>query len=401
MKQSESTDLLRQSAAESRSAADARLDAEPESAAFGTSAIRISADGSRFPKALYLLRTAGLLLLTIVLLFLLQRLLMPKYMGKVVEGSFTEEYYERPMDHDVLILGDCEVYENISPVTLWREYGISSYIRGNAQQLLPQSYAMLEEALSYETPQAVILSVSAMQQYDQENEAYNRMTLDGMRWSVSKWNAIRKTALEDEHMIEYIFPLLRFHSRFSELEADDLRYFWKKARVSYNGYYLRADVRPLGDLPSDRRPRSYAFDDRSWTCLDRIRELCEAHGIRLILMKAPSLYPAWYDQWDEQITAYAEQYGLEYVNCIAAADAIGIDYETDTYDGGLHMNVSGAEKMSRYFGQLLSEEMSVPDRRGSSAELDAWWEAVCENYDAEKAAQSEEFARLGYLSRYQ
>ena len=252
-----------------------------------------------------MLLTAAAIALTVLILFLLQKLLMPKYMGKVVEGSFTEEYYERPADHDVLILGDCEVYENISPVKLWREYGISSYIRGNAQQLLPQSYALLEETLSYETPEAVILSVSAMQQYDQINEAYNRMTFDGMRWSASKWNAIRETALPDEHIFEYIFPLLRFHSRFAELEEDDLRYLLKKDRVTYNGYYLRADVRPLGDLPSERRPRSYAFDERAWSCLDRIRELCESKGIRLILMKAPSLYPVWYEQWDEQIREYA------------------------------------------------------------------------------------------------
>ena len=36
-------------------------------------------------------------------------------------------------------------------------------------------------------------------------------------------------------------------------------------------------------------------------------------------------------------------------------DEVGIDYSNDTYDGGLHLNLYGAEKMSRYFGKLLRE----------------------------------------------
>ena len=48
-------------------------------------------------------------------LWALQRLLMPKYMGMVVEGNLTGEYYKEIPDHDVVILGNCEAYENLSP----------------------------------------------------------------------------------------------------------------------------------------------------------------------------------------------------------------------------------------------------------------------------------------------
>ena len=64
----------------------------------------------------------------------------------------------------------------------------------------------------------------------------------------------------------------------------------------------------------------------------------------------------------------------------------GIDYDTDTYDGGLHMNLSGAEKLSRYLGRMLSEELGVPDRRGEEA-LTGRWDAKLAAYEAEKQAQ--------------
>ena len=55
-----------------------------------------------------------------------------------------------------------------------------------------------------------------------QREEYNRMTLDGMRWSVSKVQAIRASMLPEEHFIDYVFPLLRYLCRVSELTSYDL-----------------------------------------------------------------------------------------------------------------------------------------------------------------------------------
>ncbi len=86
-------------------------------------------------------------LIVLVSLYLLQRLLMPKYVDDVVEGAFVAEYYGEEKDHNVIFVGDCEVYENFSPVVLWEEYGINSYIRGSAEQYIWQSYYLLEDTL--------------------------------------------------------------------------------------------------------------------------------------------------------------------------------------------------------------------------------------------------------------
>ena len=344
--------------------------------------------------ALFVLLAAAISLLV---LWAVQRLLVPKYMGMVVEGNLTGEYYKEVPDHDVLILGNCEAYENISPAVLWREFGISSYIRGNANQLMAQSYYLLEDALKYEVPGAVVLSVSSMTNFSQDNESYNRMTLDGMRWSPSKWKAIQATKMEDEHVIEYIFPLLRFHSRWKELEKEDFTYFWDRGTVSHNGYYMRADIRPAAEFPAARRRSDYSFDPRCWDYLEKIRLLCEEKGISLILMKAPALYPAWYDQWDQQIARYAADHGLTYINCMKDPEAIGIDFSHDTYDGGIHMNVYGAEKVARFLGPELLKVPGVSDRRQEEA-LAVRWEEKCRVYDEKKAEQEEEYLTAAILA---
>ena len=76
---------------------------------------------------------------------------MPKYLTVSKEGSLTEEYYGAVAEtsHDVLFVGDCEIFESFVPAVLWEEYGISAYLRGGAQQLVWHSYYLLEDALRY------------------------------------------------------------------------------------------------------------------------------------------------------------------------------------------------------------------------------------------------------------
>lgn len=343
------------------------------------------------------IRWLGIAFLVIAVLAGLQRLLVPKYMGRVIEGAFIAEYYKDPGPHDLLILGDCEVYENISPATLWEEYGITSYIRGSANQLPAQSYYLLEDTLRYETPKAVLWNVAAMSLGTQDKETYNRMTMEGMRWSSSKWNAIRETALDDEHMIEYIFPLLRYHSRWSELDKDDFIYYFRKKTVSHNGYYMRCDRKPAQGFPAPRRQSSYEFPETSWEYLDRMAGLCETEGIPFILMKAPSLYPVWPEEYEKQIEDYAASRGLLYLNCLE--EPIGLDYSRDTYDGGLHLNLYGAEKMSRYLGEQLTENVFLADRREDAGIREIWEDKIA-FYHQQQDIQEQELETWGYLKQF-
>ena len=324
----------------------------------------------------------------VVCIRLLQGLLMPKYMHGNTEGAMTAEYYNDPVGHDVVFVGDCELYENISTVALWREYGISSYIRGNAQQLIWQSYYLMEDTLRYEKPKVFVFNVLSLKYDKPEKEAYNRMTLDGMRWSSSKIGAIRASMLEGEHFVDYVFPILRYHSRWQEIGMDDLTYLFKRDKVTHNGYYMRVDVKPARDLPSVRPLADYSFGKNAWDYLDKMVKLCEDNGIQLILVKAPSLMPHWYDEWDEQVKRYADEKGLPYYNFLDLAEETGIDYDTDTYDAGLHLNIYGAEKLAVYFGNILSAEYKVPDRR-EDAHMNAVWKQKCADYDTERLKQEE------------
>lgn len=345
-------------------------------------------------------RTAAIITVSLIsagLLVFLSLLTSPKYMRGITEGALTGEYYEDKAPHEVIILGDCEVYENISTVELYKKYGISSYIRGNARQLTNQSYYLLEDTLRYETPKAVVFNVCALQYEDNRNENYNRMTIDGMRWSSSKIGMIDSSMTEDESFISYVFPFLRFHSRWSDLKPSDFEYLFKKDRITVGGYYLRADTRPAGTFPSPKTLTEYNLPAGSMEYLDKMAKLCRENKIELILIKAPIEYPHWYDEWDEAVTDWAAKNNVRYFNMLKADT--GIDLQTDSYDAGLHLNVKGAEKTADVLGDYLVRNIKLTDFR-KDPETARIWQDNEEYYNSIRDKQLREIEEYGELMSY-
>lgn len=331
--------------------------------------------------------TAVLLIFALVLSFV-TILLTPKYMENLVEGSFVSQYYREAGGHDVIFIGDCEVYANFSPMELYRQQGITAYVRGTSQQLIWQSYYLLKETLEYETPKAVVYNVNAMRYSAPIKEEFNRLTIDQMRWSDEKVGMILASMTEEEDFLSYVFPILRYHSRFDKLTSEDFEYLFKVKDNTFNGYQMNKGVVPVGTLPAVRRLGNYQFGDICYEYLDRMRQLCEEKGVELILIKAPSVQPHWYDEYNDQMVAYAEKHGLKFYNFLEHVEEIGIDYQTDTYDAGLHMNLAGATKLTSYFAEILANDHGIPDRR-EDPEIASVYNEKLRLYDAEANKESE------------
>lgn len=338
-----------------------------------------------------LLTIGGVLLCCIVFfgaLYALSRLVAPKYREALIEGHLTGEYYDEKTDHDVLFVGDCEVFEHFSPVVLYNEYGITSFIRGGAQQLVWHSYYMLLDALETETPKVVVFNVLALKYGAPQSEAYNRLNLDGMRWGGAKIGAIRASMTDGEDFLSYVFPLLRYHDRFDKLTAEDWRYWFSDGEpVSFKGYIMHTGVKPATKTPTPPALSDPRLPETSMAWLEKLAALCEEHGITLVLIKSPSIEPYWYPEWDAEIASFAKSRGLRYYNMMDGSET-GVDLSTDTYDQGQHLNVIGAEKLTRWFGGILKEEFGLRDHRGEAA-YDADYAALSVRYEAEKQRLSE------------
>lgn len=331
------------------------------------------------------IRIISILIIFILIFIFLNILLKPKYAETLVEGGMIREYYKEPKDHEVIFIGDCEVYANFSPMVMYEQEGIKAYIRGSSQQMIWQSYYILKETLKYETPKVVVLNVNSMR-YGKESkevsEAYNRLTIENMKWSKEKVEIIKASMTEEETFLSYVFPILRYHSRYDKLTSEDFEYLFKTKKITHNGFLINKNIKPAENLPTKRKLASYQFNDECYEYLDKITMLCKQNNIQLVLIKAPSLYPYWYEEYDEQIKQYAEKNNIDYYNLLEKAEEIGIDYKIDTYDAGLHLNLTGATKLSKYFAKILAEQYNLTDYTGDKTydeKLIEYKKAIAEN----------------------
>ena len=265
---------------------------------------------------------------------------------------------------------------------MYKEEGIKAYVRGSSQQLIWQSYYLLKETLEYEVPKVVVLNVNSLRygkDSDKVSEAYNRLMIDNMKWSKEKIDLIENSMTEDENILSYVFPILRYHSRYDELTEEDFKYLFKNKKNTYNGFLINKKVKPVKNLPTKRKLASYEFPKECMDYLDKIVKLCKDNNIKLVLIKAPSLYPYWYDEYDENIEKYANENEIDYYNLIEKSEEIGLDFEKDTYDGGLHLNYYGAQKLSKYFAKILKNNYNLTDFFGDEVYDEKYMKYIKEN----------------------
>ncbi len=288
---------------------------------------------------------------------------------------------------DVLFLGSSHALYTYIPQELYERYGIRGYNLGCPNQSMITSYFWLKEALRRQSPKAVVLD--ALYVYKLRESIVNepeygiREAFDSMKFSPVKAEAIHTICKMDDAMgsvLSYYLPLLRFHERWKGLTEKD---FWEKDRGGYRdtkGYHRLRESCGIQDyLPfeTDRTVGEANMDLFMREYLDRIAELCRQRGITLVLTQTPfnDMGIVGNQRQYNTTSRYAAEHDLLYVdfNEKTLYEKIGYDFKSDNADIG-HANFWGAQKITDYVGQILTE------RCGLEGKNDAQYEQAREAY---------------------
>lgn len=324
------------------------------------------------------------LLLIVILTSLLDHIFIPKYIDENIDGRITAEFYNESVPLDVIGLGSSTMYNAMSPVALYRDYGFTSYVRSNASQTVWQSYYLLKDAIKYNKPKLVIFDVSFMK-YGEEfiEEPSNRKTIEHMRDPLAKYNAVMASKYEQEQPISYYLPILRYHSRWKSLSANDLKYAYDYPEVTFDGFIMESRVPKEQHIYAPEALEEAVFPQKAEAYLDKIIELCRREDIQLLLMKTPTYVNSWHAEYDELLTKKASENGIVYINFDTTSENAGITVRTDYIDDGEHFNISGAEKFNHILGQYLKDNYELPEH-SSENEIKSVWDEKVQKYETEK-----------------
>lgn len=277
-------------------------------------------------------------------------------------------------DFDVYFVGSSHL-ECIQPNYFWREYGITSYNLYNKGDGMDRYLSVLKIAFKYCKPSLVVLETdkwwNALEFCGNRGDYHS--TFDNIPFSMDKVNAVSKLTDNNKERLELLFDYYLYHSRYDELSREDF--------TGYGDYTMGADIHfesepqkrpeliPEGELPKDQK------DERAFR---ELIEFCLSNGVQVILITLP--YPNA-DEPDQRgynrCREIAEEYGVLYHSFLGNDDML--DYSKDFRDAG-HLNMSGAEKVSRVIGELIIKNFQGPDHR-KAAQTALKWDDIYKEYE--------------------
>ena len=280
-----------------------------------------------------------------------------------MHDSHAKGFVAEPQDTlDVLYLGDSEVYRAVMPLKIWEEQGITGYACGTNEQRLYQTEMFLYRALQQQSPKLVFLETNCIYQ--------DHSTLDVI-----------------PHRLEEIFPLIRYHDRWKNMNLSDFTQpIQLDTVVRDKGYvYINYSYPMVGFEHMIPTEDVSPIPGKNIRHVQKLQEMCREKGAELVLFSTPSTMNWSYSRHNAMVQL-AEDLGVAYIDMNLLEEEIPIDWSKDTMDEGDHMNYFGAQKVSHYLGQYLAEQGLFADKR-TLPEYAAWNEALADFYGSIPEAQ--------------
>lgn len=324
-------------------------------------------------------RLVGCVVFTIMLVGVLLK--VDQIMERKYSYSKYADFYDQKEDFDVLFFGTSHMLNAVFPMELWNDYGIVSYNMANYSETIATNYWQLVNALNYTTPKVVIVDLYALDAQNKYNGSSLHNFTDSIPLSILKLRTVADL-LPKEMWAEYLFELSLYHSRWEELEKEDIL----PQKTVEKGAELRYEVE-VDSKPVIIEKERYEDNNREGKeYLHKMIDLCKEKGIAIILTYLPYSAPESHQMIANSGYIIAQENDIPYLNFFY--EDLEMNYVTDCADTGSHLNASGAKKVTDYFGSYLRNNYNIPDRREENAY--EYWNNDYEEYMDFKVEQINE-----------
>ncbi len=291
------------------------------------------------------------------------------YRSKQVEGL-----YNHPGDsYDVAFMGSSHMQGGIDPNVLWHEQGITSYDYAMGGQPLDVTYYLLKEVLKKHDTPIVVVDLYYLGLTDEYgDEGYVRNTVDNMNLSMNKFNAILNCTPPQDRLT-YLVPILKYHDRWKELTMEDIH---DDSSTSYFAKGFESGTEKYGKDYSGvgLTTESVALPPKTEEYLTKIIDLSKKVGFKLILTNLPYDYnsTAGSESWVKEpakmfnkVAEIAKENNIPFINYNDKLSEIGFDFKADMHNSS-HVNIWGANKITKDLGEFLKENYSLVDHRSDN-----------------------------------
>lgn len=361
------------------------------------------------PRIRKLMRAICFCLLFVILFVFLSGAFIPRT-GTTEDGMesrISKAYRGEPRDSiDTVFIGNSDIYRAISPVDLFHQTGITSAIAGRPNKQLSEVPGDIRDILRYQNPKIIVLETDCMfsgtnpgfkkgispleaeaAKVDVAGQAPSKATnadvagqapskatdADVAGQAPSKaTNAPQQSifakckALLQEGdsaflaALNYKFPLVKYHDNWKHLKLTTFLQPRGKYHFSNKGMAYANTVKayPFGNEYMQLSGGKHAMlSEEKLDQFQKIYDLCDRNGIRLVLLTVPSAN-TWNKGKSDTVKQLAKKYDLTYYDYNRQLPA-GFNWATDSKDGGNHLNYAGASAVTKDLAKKLTDDLTM------------------------------------------
>ena len=338
-------------------------------------------------KLKFFCKTVVFLLLLALILVPVQRVMARKSLSGTwdMTNKVAGFYNEEEDQFEVMFFGPSHAYAAFSPLVIWEETGIKSYVFSTQQQPLWATYTYIKEALKTQSPALIVLecrmALGDKEYYMEEGDdkAVTYPYMDDLPLSWNKVELAVQSAPEPEERFGLLFNFMMYHSRWNDLHREDFTFRRDEARDPYKGFVMLEPQEPLQPRPaSETVTQAVPLLEKNQYWLEEIIKLCQEEGIELWLIKSPSNLELEEKALLNTVEETARRYNVPFHDFNVDYADIGLD-ESMFFDAH-HLDALGAGKFSRYFAHILQSARpnlkTDPDDPVWAADLEVYQRAL-------------------------
>ncbi len=292
-----------------------------------------------------------MIILAVFLTYFSNVLKVSKINSSTGRNQIVQEFnaeYENSID--VLFAGDSTPLNSLVPAKLWKDTKITSYCLGYNYAYPSEIYFDIKKVFERQKPKVLFLEASYLVGESKviDNDLYYKDSVN------------RYVNYIDEHIlgsINYVFPVLKYKSSFKNMTVNDLfRVHPHALNNIYKGYSIKTDVVPP--------PKDLKVSDNNTTLINnaeiytkKIKKLCDESNCKMVLILVPQI-AYWTKTKHNIILKLADMLNVNFIDYNINTDKYikNFSWNTDTADGGTHLNYSGASKVTNAIKNFLLKE---------------------------------------------
>lgn len=361
------------------------------------------------PRIRKLMRAICFCLLFVILFVFLSGAFIPRT-GTTEDGMesrISKAYRGEPRDSiDTVFIGNSDIYRAISPVDLFHQTGITSAIAGRPNKQLSEVPGDIRDILRYQNPKTIVLETDCMfsgtnpgfkkgispleaeaAKVDVAGQAPSKATdadVTGQASSkatnadVASQAPSKATNAPQQNIfakckallqegdsaflaaLNYKFPLVKYHDNWKHLKLTTFLQPRGKYHFSNKGMAYANTVKayPFGNEYMQLSGGKHAMlSEEKLVQFQKIYDLCDRNGIRLVLLTVPSAN-TWNKGKSDTVKQLAKKYDLTYYDYNRQLPA-GFNWVTDSKDGGNHLNYAGASAVTKDLAKKLTDDLTM------------------------------------------